>query len=104
MKLSNEFWAAHKGELIVGTNGELAFTEVGRKKYAPIFAKHGYTLALVSTVEIFEHVMDIVTTEQLEATTEKVRNLLSNSAATEEERETIRRVLEISEDRPKRKT
>lgn len=100
--LPADFWETHRGELLVGGKGQLLFTEAGRKKYAPLFAKHGYALSSINTVEIFQQVLDRLATEELEATTQKLVNLMGNPAATEEERETIRRVLEASEDRPKK--
>lgn len=96
MKLSKNFWKAHRGELMVSSDGKLAFTEAGRKKYAPLFAKHGIVFSSVRTLDAFRDVMKVVTARELEANADVLKGLLKSPETTEHEREVIRQVLGLS--------
>jgi len=95
MEISSDFWNAEKGLVLVADDGAVRFTRNGRAKYAPLFARHGYALDNVKTVERFVEVMTLVNHCELNANTREFEKLLKDPATSEAEREVIRRALAV---------
>jgi hypothetical protein len=93
MDLSNDFWNAYKGLVLVGDDGTIAFTRMGRKRYAPLFAKYGFALDNVRTVDLFFHVMSRANAEELEANSLEFERVLNDPRTSAVERELIRLAL-----------
>ena len=93
MELSQNFWKAHQGLVLVGLDGSLRFTRAGRTKFAPRLAKYGYALANVKTYERFSEVMSHVNAGELEANNREFERLLASPGTSVEEREMIRAIL-----------
>ena len=95
MNLSNDFWETQKGLVLVGQDGTLRFTAAGRAKYAPLFAKHGFSISNVKTIEQFSQVLKPITAAQLDANTAELVRIMNDPSTSEEERASIQRVLNI---------
>jgi hypothetical protein len=95
MNLPEQFWETQKGLLLVGEGGTLRFTGRGRAHYAPLFAKHGISISNVKTIDQFRSVMKPVNAAELDANTAELMRIMNDPLTTEEERATIRRVLNI---------
>jgi hypothetical protein len=93
MELSSDFWESQKGLVLIGNDGEIRFTRTGRARYAARFAKYGFALDNVKTVERFREVMGYVIVGELDANTLEFERLLNDPLTTEEERQLIRGVL-----------
>jgi hypothetical protein len=93
MEISSDFWNAHKGLVLVGDDGAIAFTRTGRTRYAPLLAKYGFALDHVKTVERFCEVMSHVNVGELEANTLQLEKVLKDPFTSAVERELIRRAL-----------
>ncbi len=93
MKLSTDFWNVQTGLVLVGDDGTLRFTRTGRVRYAPLFARYGFALDHVKTVERFCEVLHHVNTGELEANTIALQKVLNDPLAGEFEREIVRRAL-----------
>lgn len=91
--LSDDFWQAHKGLLLVSETGVLRFTAAGRAHYAPLLAKYGFSISNVKTLEQFCKVMEPVNAGELDENTQEMLRLLNDPSTTAEERATIERVL-----------
>jgi hypothetical protein len=79
--------------MLVGQDGAVRFTRTGRAKYAPLFARHGFALDNVKTIEGFVELMSWINHLELEANTGELEKVMTDSATTEVEREVIRRAL-----------
>jgi hypothetical protein len=93
MEIANDFWIAQQGMMLVGDDGAVHFTRTGRAKYAPLFARHGFALDNVKTVEGFVEIMSRINHLELEANTGELERVMIDPATTEVEREVIRRAL-----------
>jgi hypothetical protein len=97
MNFSSEFWNTHKGLVLIGTDGALAFTAAGHARFAARMAKFGFVLQNIKTFERFSEVMSIVSAGELEVNTLALEELLAAPGTSPEERALIRRVLGHSE-------
>jgi hypothetical protein len=93
MDLSNEFWNAYKSDVLIGDAGAIRFTRTGRRRYAPLFAKYGFALDHVRTVERFFEVMGQVNAAELEENTLDLERAFQDPLMSAVERDLIRRVL-----------
>ena len=93
MQIPSDFWNAQKGLMLVGDDGTVRFTRTGRAKYAPLFARHGFALDNVKTVERFVELVSWVNHRELEANARELDKVMNDPATTEVEREVIMRAL-----------
>jgi hypothetical protein len=93
MEISNDFWNAQKGLVVVGDDGAIRFTRTGRAKYAPLLARYGFALDNLKTVQRFIEIMSHVNVGELEANTRALDKVLNDPATSVVEREVIRRAL-----------
>ena len=93
MDLSKLFWDRQHGLLLVSASGELVFTAAGRAHYAPLLAKHGFSVAKIKRLEQFRDVMSVLDASVLEETAREFMKLLDDPNTTPEERAAIERVL-----------
>ena len=93
MELSRDFWDAFKGLVLIDTRGGLHFSRTGYGRYAPLFAKYGFAVDAVKTIERFRAVLAHVNAGELEANTLELDRIRSDPATDEAERAWITRVL-----------
>lgn len=95
LNLSPVFWNIHRGLMLIGDDGSVRFTAAGRAKFAPLLARYGFALDNISTVERWVEVYGEVNAREMQSNTTQLEALLSDPSTTDEERDSIRRVLNI---------
>jgi hypothetical protein len=93
MKLKKEFWDEFGRDILVGDNGLVLFTAPGRKKYQYSFAKWGFFLANVTTVQEFQRVLRQVRAHELDENNRKLSACLEDPSVPEAEKQFIRKIL-----------
>jgi hypothetical protein len=93
MALTEDFWAAYKGLVLVGLDGSVRFTAAGKTRFAPLLAKYGFALQNVLSTEDFCRVIGSVNAGELEENTLAFEKVLTDPATTPAERRLIERVL-----------
>lgn len=90
-----DFWRSHKGLVLVSETGDLRFTAAGRAHYAPLLAKYHLSISTVKTLGQFQEVMGPVNAGELDDNTQKLLRMLDDPNTTDDERETIKRILDL---------
>lgn len=93
MELKQEFWDEFGLDLVMDGQGNVVFTQSGRDKYTPLFAKWGYCLANIRTVEDFKRILRRVNARELEENNQKLAACLADPSVPESEKDFIRKLL-----------
>jgi len=93
MNLSKNFWKAFEKLVLVGSDGKIVFTAEGRKKLGSQFAKHGFNLSSIKTVDQFRETMRRVAALDLAKSNHEFEEMLQNPSTSAPDRARIRRVL-----------
>jgi hypothetical protein len=90
-----EFWDTQKKLLKIGTTGKIFYTEDGKKEYRPLFARYGYAIENVTTLEHFSRVIKDISAMQMEENNAELLRLLNDPLTPIEEREVVSSILGI---------
>ena len=93
MPLTEDFWTAYKGLVLVGSDGTVRFTAAGRTRFAPLLAKYGFALQNVLSTEDFCRVFKNVNAGEIEENTLAFEKVLADPATSPAERRLIERIL-----------
>jgi hypothetical protein len=98
MELSSEFWVTQGHRVILGTDGSLRFTAVGREYFAPLLARYGFAINQITSVEAFKEAMGPVISGEVEQNTKVMEALLENPRATDADRQVLLKILGRTEE------
>lgn len=106
--LRKEFWDVNKRLLKISSMGRVYYTDEGKTEYRSLFARHGYVLENVNTLEDFRRVMRNITAMQLEQSTEDILRLIHDPKTSDSERTALAELIgvdpELQAEPPERPT